>query len=287
MPGVGRSRGGATGTCRSPAAREVDSTTCTWTALPLAASGESATPWFFADAGLPFELEQLAEAEQGYAVTIFVDDAHRRPDLEALVHALERRSPAPRLVFAVRPGHSAAVERALHGVALPQPVTVVVGTLCRGDLAAILRVKPFEIERDAMLAAIIGLSEGNVGVALMAGAIAAEDADPLDLSRTDIFKRHIDSRLKGAGLESRENRELLPLIAMLGGIKFADTPDVTLMAELLGMSAGEVRRRVDEFGDAGLLIEEFAEMYTVKPDIVREHVQRFSFRRRDAPCFDS
>jgi hypothetical protein len=33
-----------------------------------------------------------------------------------------------------------------------------------------------------MVSAIIGLSEGNVGVAVMAGALAAEGADPLDLS---------------------------------------------------------------------------------------------------------
>ena len=128
-----------------------------------------------------------------------------------------------------------------------------------------------------MLAAIIGLSEGNVGVALLAGTFAADGADRLDLSRADVFRAHIDSRLKGAGLESRENRELLALIAALGAINFAATRDTALTSELLGMSQGELRRRVDEFADAGLLIEESAGMYTLKPDIVREHVQRFSF----------
>lgn len=243
----------------------------------LAASGESATPWFFVDAGLPFEVGQVAEAGEGYEVTIFVDDAHRRPDLETLLHALERRQPAPRLVFAVRPGHAAAVRRALHGLALPQPVAIAVGTLGRSDLGAMLREKPFEIERDAMLSAIIGLSEGNVGVAVMAGALAAEGADPLDLSKAGVFKAHIDSRLKGACLESRENRELLALIAGLGVINFAAARDIALTAELLGISEGEIRRRVDEFADAGFLVEESAETYTLKPDIVREHVQRFSF----------
>jgi len=78
-------------------------------ALELARSGRSATPWFFIDYGMPFEADYLAEVEAGYDVTVLVDDAHRRTDLDRLLRALERRDPQPRLVFTVvgRPGVAA------------------------------------------------------------------------------------------------------------------------------------------------------------------------------------
>jgi hypothetical protein len=242
-----------------------------------AASGRSGTPWFFVDSALPFEPAYLAEAEEGYEVTIFIDDAHRRRDLGALLGALERRQPLPQLVFAVRPGHVSAVESALSGLALPEPDTILLGTLGRSDLAAILRAEPFRLERDAMVASIIELSEGNVGIAVLAGGLAAQGADPRDLSKADVFRKHVDSRLRGAGLDSRVNRQFLALIAGLGLIDFTDTADVAIGADLLGVSEGELHRKIDHLADAGLIVEQSPEQYALKPDIVREHVQRFSF----------
>lgn len=243
----------------------------------LAASGESATPWFFVDVGIPFKLDHLAEAENGYEITIFVDDAHRRTDLEALLGALERREPAPRLIFAVRPGHASAIDGALAGLAFPSPANVSLGVLGRRDLATMLKNPPFEIERDAMLARIIALSEGNVGVAVLAAALAAAGADPGDLSRADIFRRHIESRLKGAGLDARDTRELLAIVAAVGVFDTDDPQDVQAAEALSGFGAAELRRRLDELADAGLVVEDPPGQFAVKPDVVREHIQRFSF----------
>jgi hypothetical protein len=62
-------------------------------AVELARSGQSATPWFFVPYGLPFQADYLGETEAGYDVTVLVDDAHRRTDLDQLLHGLERRDP--------------------------------------------------------------------------------------------------------------------------------------------------------------------------------------------------
>ena len=243
----------------------------------LASSGESATPWFFVDAGLPFDLDFVAEAEDGYEVTVFVDDAHRRTDLGALLGGLERRVPRPRLVFAVRPGHVSAVETAMDGLGFPALVSMPVGILGRGDLATVLRSEPFNIERDAMIGRIIALSEGNVGVAVLAARLAVEGSDPGDLSQAGIFRTHVDSRLRGAGLQAREARELLAVVAAAGGLDATDRDDLRGAEEVTGLGHAELRRKLNEFADVGLVVEDPADHYAVKPDVVREHVQRFSF----------
>src|SRR6266545_6800358 len=82
-------------------------------AVELARSVRSATPWLFVPYKLPFKAEYLVEAEAGYDVTVLIDDAHRRTDLDQLLHALERRTPTPRLVCTVRPGHATGGKTAL------------------------------------------------------------------------------------------------------------------------------------------------------------------------------
>lgn len=246
-------------------------------AFELAASGLSATPWFFVDAGFPFDIEYLAETEDGYEVTILIDDAHRRTDLEQILRGLERRLPAPRIVFTIRPGHAAHVERALSGLALSQAKTLPLQLLSRSELAAILEQPPFSIERDAMLAAIIEISGGNAGIAVLAGGLAASGGDPTDLSTSEMFGNHVESRLSGAGLDSREDSQLLALVAAVGSIDIDDVDDVRAVKDLLGLDPPQLRRRLDDFADAGLVFAQASLTYAIKPDIVREHVHRFSF----------
>jgi hypothetical protein len=132
-------------------------------AVELARSGRPSTWWFFVDYGLAFEADYLAEVEAGYPVTVLIDDAHRRTDLDQLLHALERRDPKPRLVCTVRPGRAAVVETALRGLALPHPTVFPLGWLGRSALNTILSGPPLGIEREGMRGWIIKVSEGNVG----------------------------------------------------------------------------------------------------------------------------
>jgi hypothetical protein len=245
-------------------------------ALELARSGRSATPWFFVDYGLPFEADYLAEVEAGYDVTVLVDDAHRRTDLDRLLRALERRDPQPRLVFTVRPGHAPTVARALCGLALAQPSMFPVGALGRTALDTILRGPPFGIEREGMRGWIIAASEGNVGVALIAGELAAAGCNPSDLSQADLFAGHVELRLHGAGADSRENRELLAVIAGVGSLNLGSVDDIAAVSAILGGDLPQLRRRLEVLADVGL-VAEANRLYSIKPDIVRERLLRASF----------
>jgi hypothetical protein len=245
-------------------------------AFELARSGRSATQWFFVDRGLDFDLDYLAETEAGYDATVLIDDAHRRGDLEQLLRGLERRRPVPRLVFTVRPGHAAAVENLLHELAL-QPMTLRLSPIGRSALDAILQAQPFEITHEGMRGAIIAVSEGNVGIALIAATLAAQGIEPYELSQAELFSRHVELRLRGAGAGSRAAREVLAVLAALGGLDLSDANDVAAANSLLGENAASLRRRLDELADSGIAVEQQEHLYTIKPDIVREHLLRASF----------
>lgn len=245
-------------------------------AVELARSGRSATPWFFIPYGMPFKADYLAEAEAGYDVTVLIDDAHRRTDLDQLLHALERRDPKPRLVCTVRPGHATRVKTALHGLALPQPTVRPLVWLGRSALDAILSRPPLEIQREGMRSWIIATSGGNVGVALIAGELAAAGHDPRDLSQAERFATHVGLRLSGAGVDSRQIRELLALIAAVGSLRLDDIDDVAAATAILGGDRPQLRRQLAEVAEAGI-VEQVDHIYTIKPDIVREHLLQASF----------
>ena len=244
-------------------------------AFELARSGRSATQWFFVDRGLDFHLDYLAETEAGYETTVLVDDAHQRRDLEQLLRALERRRPVPRLVLTVRPGHGAAVEVLLYELAL-QATTLRLGPVGRSALDALLHAEPFAIAHEGMRGAIIAVSEGNVGIALIAGTLAAQGIEPYALSQAELFSQHVELRLRGAGAGSRETREVLALLAALVSLDLSDADDVTAATALLGGDAASLRRRLDELADSGIGVEQ-EHLYTIRPDIVREHLLRASF----------
>jgi hypothetical protein len=244
-------------------------------AYELAKSGRSATPWFFVDAGPAFDLAHLPELEAGYPATVVIDDAHRRADLEQLLAALERRTPAPRLVFTVRPGHASAVATVVSRLALPKPETFRLGPVARSELVQVLQKPPFGLQQEAMLAWIVQSSEGNVGVALIAGALAARDVDPSDLSNSQLFTEHVEWRLKGAGLDTREDRAALALVAALGQIDIDNAVEAAGASRVLEDQS--VRRRLNALADAGLTVEGDHGTFTIKPDIVREHLLRVNF----------
>jgi hypothetical protein len=244
-------------------------------AVELARSGHS-TPWLFVDYGLAFQADYLAEVEAGYPVTVLIDDAHRRTDLDQLLRALERRDPKPRLACTVRPGRAAVVETALRGLALPQPQRFRLDVLGRSALDTILSRPPFGIEHEPMRSWIITVSEGNVGVALIAGELAAAGHYPSDLSQAELFAQHVNVRLHGAGVDSRQTRKLLAVVTGVGSLDLDNANDVAAAIKVLGGDRPELRERLDELADLGI-VEEATVIYTIKPDVVREHLLRASF----------
>jgi hypothetical protein len=244
-------------------------------AYELARSGRSTTPWFFIDGDMAFDLDYLAELEAGYDATVLVDDAHRRSDLRQLLVALETRTPVPRLVFTVRPGHAQAIHTAVSRLALPQPTTLTLQQVGRSELIEVLQAEPFRIEREGMLRQLVAVSEGNVGIALIAARLAANGVDPTDLAQSSLFAEHTEWRLAGASLTDRESRAALALVAALVTLNLGDREEARAAADVL--EDNSPRRQLDGLADAGLVVEDEPRRFTIKPDIVREHTLRFSF----------
>jgi hypothetical protein len=139
----------------------------------------------------------------------------------------------------------------------------------------VLRADPFRIEREGMLRQVVAVSEGNVGIGLIAARLAANEVDPADLAQSTLFAEHTEWRLSGAGLTGRESRAALALVAALGTLDLGDPEEARRAAHVLEDTSP--RRRLDELADAGLVVEDEPRRFTIKPDIVREHTLRFSF----------
>jgi hypothetical protein len=131
----------------------------------------------------------------------------------------------------------------------------------RSVLYAILQAEPFEIAREGMRAAIVAVSEGNVGIALIAATLAAQGIEPYELSRAELFSGHVEMRLRGTGAGSRETREVLALISALGGLDLSNPHDLAATTSLLGGDAASLRRRLDELADSGIVVEQPEHLY--------------------------
>src|SRR5204863_7095487 len=122
------------------------------------------------------------------------------------------------LVFTVRPGHAQSVQTALSRLALPEPTILALQPIRRSELVEVLRQDPFRIEREGMLSQLLAISEGNVGIALIAAGLVSSGIDPTDLSQSNLFATHAEWRLAGAGLANRPSRAALALVAALGSL---------------------------------------------------------------------
>jgi hypothetical protein len=243
-------------------------------AFELARSGNSDYRWFFVDADRAFSIDYVAKVEAGYEAAILIDDAHRRRDLAQLVAGLEQRAPIPRLVFTVRPGHAQSVMTQLGRFAFPRPETITVQPVGRSALARVLTEEPYQIN-EGLAGQLIALSEGSIAIALIGAELIRAGADPSDLAESDLFAEHASWRLAGADLDDRQSRGALALVAALGSLNLGEQNEARIAREVLEDQT--LARRLDELADAGLVIEEESQRFTVKPDILREHLFRSSF----------
>jgi hypothetical protein len=233
--------------------------------------------WFFVPEGLPFRSSRLSELESGDEIVVVIDDAHRRPDLRALLAGLERRVPRPQFVLIVRPGYNDVIERALRGLAFDNPEKMRIPHLGRKDIVALLRQPPLELKREGTLLSIVQLSGGNPQIAIIAGKLAASGRAPHDLLSGDVFRGYVDSLLDAAPATAAEGRELLALIAAVRTVALASVPDVAAVCGITGLDGGGLRRRLDALADSGLVVELYNGMFTIKPDLLSEEILRYSF----------
>jgi hypothetical protein len=231
--------------------------------------------WFFAPYGLEFDASRINELSSGRRTVVVVDDAHRRDDLGALLAALERRTPIPQIVLVTRPGHRDQLLR--KQVALTAPKTIKLGPLDRPEIVALLTQPPLSLTRQGMLTTIVTLSGGNPQIALIAGRLAARGVHPHEFSDAALFRQHVESLLAASLDDNDIARDLLAIIAALGGLDTSDAPTIELVCELAGVAEAGLRRLLISLAEAGLVVEEGSDVYTTKPDVLREQVLRFSF----------
>jgi len=233
--------------------------------------------WFFVPEGLPFQPSRLSELESGDEIVVVVDDAHRRPDLRAVLVGLERRVPRPQLVLIVRPGYDDVVERARRGLAFDSLEKIRLSPLGRKDIVNLLRQPPFELKREGTLLSIVQLSGGNPQIAIILGKLAASGKAPHDLGDGNVFREYVDSLLDAAPATAPEARELLGLIAAVRTIDLTSRRDLATVTDITGLDISGVRRRLIALADAGLVVEQSNGTFTIKPDLLSEQILRYSF----------
>lgn len=228
------------------------------------------TAWWFVRDGLPFEREMAAEIGAGDPAVVVIDDAHRRADLRALLAALERRDPRPRLILVTRPGFALTVEGALDGMALGTPVRVRLPRLSRAEVAELLEAPPFDVRYGGLRTAIVHLAEGSPQIAAIAGELASRGLALHELSGDEVMRSYVAALLRASVGESRERLALVALVAAIGRLD-QDAMSSAAAADLLGMALPHMRRELDELADRGILVED-GDGLTIKPDLLAERI---------------
>ena len=240
--------------------------------------------WFFVPEGLPFHPSRLSDLESGDAIVVVIDDAHRRPDLRALMAGLERRVPRPQIVMTTRPGYADVIEQSCRGLAFGRMGKLGLSRLTRKDIASILRQPPFSLQYEAALLSIVQLSGGNPQIAIIVGMIVASGRDPHDLGDRNVFQEHVASVLDVAPAAAPAAREVLALVAAVRAISLDAASDVACATALTGLNASDVRRRLEALADAGLVVEQPSRTFAIKPDLLSEEILRYSFFGEKRPA---
>jgi hypothetical protein len=238
--------------------------------------------WRFLDDAVGVAANALGELSGTGEMVLVIDNAHRRQDLQVILGLLERRRPRPRVVFVVRPQRVESVEAAASAVwigDLGDEDYFGIAPLDDFAVAELVRNPPFEVRFDGMVRTIVHLAQGNPQVAVLAAGLARDGALIPELSRAQVFERHVAGLLNSLtdrSPESRELRELLAIVAALGSLNRDDGTGIAAAASLVGPSQQAIRRWLNELADLGLLIESGG-TFAIKPDLLSEHVLVSSF----------
>jgi hypothetical protein len=209
-------------------------------------------------------------------VTIVLDDAHRRPQLDRDVALLESREPSPQIVLVARSGFEDRLSTAVPVRVGADVARISVGPLRRRDVDQLLRAEPFSISQEGRRAVIVQLAEGNPQIAQFAAELSTQGIDIGGLTRHAIFARHAASVVAGACEGSRERKEILGVTAALGGLDLNATETWRGVGALLGLDESQIRRELETLADRGPLVEQ-NQRYTIKPDLLADQILRTIF----------
>jgi DNA-binding Lrp family transcriptional regulator len=248
------------------------------TRLALEMALEQGGEWCFIDADMQFTVESINELPVSKHLTVVIDNAHRRlDDLGALLSALERLPFHPKVVLIARPGYRDEVSGVTAGVWLgpiSKELTIELGPLGWKPMSEMLKAPPLEIESGPQRGAIVQLAEGNPQIAVIAARVAKERRSVLGLSGDELLQRYIayliPTTLAGDS-DSRRQRQLLALLAALGGIDVGEDEVLREIAGMLRSTPEQVADRLEQLAESGLVVGDRAR-YRIKPDLLAEHI---------------
>jgi hypothetical protein len=251
--------------------------------LEAAERDNGSRTWRFLDESAPVPPEALGELGGGGELVVVIDNAHGRSDLTAILGVLERRDPKPTVVFVVRPYRLDEIQSATVGVWLGVPDVqdlLSLEVLQWWQIAEIVRSEPFEIRYDGMVSNIVSLAEGNPLIAVLAATLARDGRSLPELTRDEVFAGHVAgslATLTRGDPHARQLRELLAIVASLGTIQADDQRTIAAICDLLGFGPPALRRWLGELADRGLLVSSGESRFTLKPDLLADHVLVSSF----------
>ena len=251
--------------------------------LDLAERDRDRERWRFLDDLAPVTDGALAELGSGHELVIVIDNAHRRDDLPQVLALLERREPKPKVIFVARPDRFDAVEAAAAAVWLGAPSPddhITIAGLSPAELTALVKAPPFGLRYDGMIRAVLALAEGNPLIAILAAGLARDGQSIAELGRASAFEQYVASvlgTLADASPDSRQLRQLLAIIAALGSLNCHHLDTINRVAYLIGFDPLAVKGWLAQLADLGLAVETPDGLYTIKPDLLAEHVLASSF----------
>jgi hypothetical protein len=248
------------------------------TRLALELSAADGREWRFIDSPMQLRPSSIAELPVDPDLTVVIDNAHLREDLDALLSSLERlRGGTPRIVVIARPDFRGKLDSAL-GRSWVGPIgddrTVRIGPLGWSAMSAILKAPPLGIESGAQRGSIVQLAEGNPQVAVIAAKVAAKRRSVIGLSGEDLLQRYVGYLIVSATRGQSElgrRRALLASLAALEGIDLGNADLVADVAGMLQISEKLMRDELEELAEGGLVVSN-REQFQIKPDLLAEHI---------------
>lgn len=239
----------------------------------------------FLDASTPVDSDRLhAELAGAEPLVLVVDNAHRRPDLSAVLAILFRRSGKTRVLLIARPGFDATLRAARADTPVAEPSQVPridVAPLSNRAIGDLVRAAEPKLSYTGAIEQIVALAEGNPQIALIAHQVAV-DNDGLPVpSRTEILDSYATRALDTIATTPINRAELLDCLALAALFGGVTGDDEDLLARLLESSKLELRRHLEDLADHGLMRDQ-AHAKVVAPDLLAAHLlhERFFGKRR-------
>ena len=221
---------------------------------------------------------ELAGADH---LVLVVDNAHRREDLRAVIGLLVARSGTTGLVLVARPGYDERLRQAIEGSALAQREgtrRLPVGRLTGAAIGELVGAATPTVKYEGAVEQIIDLADGNPLIALLAHRSVARGATLFGVGRNELLADYASSAVDNVvasrpDVEADDLRALLAMVSALGAMEDAD---VETVATLLEMRHRDVRHRLSDLADAGLVMVT-GERYAIQPDLLSAHVLHDAF----------